>query len=113
PGFMVVRTDQGERLTRGGSLKLDAEGRLADAHGQLLMGEQGPIVVQGAALEVKSDGTLVVDGSVAGRLKLVTPRDRDTLLKAGAGRFAFEGALEPVVEGATRVRQGAIEEPNL
>ena len=33
-GFFVVQTAGGERLTRGGTFELDAEGRIADCGGQ-------------------------------------------------------------------------------
>ena len=37
PGFLVVHTADGDRLTRGGSLQLDPAGRLTDSHGDLVM----------------------------------------------------------------------------
>jgi len=112
PAFLTVATDKGERLTRGGSLRLDTNSRLTDAHGNLVLGDDGPIVIQGTALEVQSDGTMVVDGTVAGRLRLVQPRESGTLVKEGAGRFVAQGPLDPIADGTTRVRQGAVEEPN-
>src|SRR5690606_32401424 len=36
-GFLVVETPQGERLTRGGSFRLDDTGRVVDARGNLLL----------------------------------------------------------------------------
>ena len=113
PGFFVVQTDRGERLTRGGSLRLDPAGRLTDSHGDLVMGTEGPILVQGHAVEVQGDGSIVVDGASAGRLRMVDPRDPSTLLKEGFGRYVAKGAWHPVEEGVTRVRQGAVEEANL
>jgi flagellar basal-body rod protein FlgF len=113
PGFFVVRTVHGERLTRGGSLRLDAAGVLTDMHGDPLLGTQGPLVLNGSEVEVQSDGTVVVDGAVAGRLRVETVADTSTLIKEGAGRYAPDAPLAPVAEDGTRVRQGAVEEPNL
>jgi flagellar basal body rod protein FlgG len=112
PGFLVVRTAQGDRLTRGGSLSIDSAGQLTDSHGNPVIGEQGPLVIQGGSLEVKSDGQLLVDGAAAGRLQLVEPEDASQLSKEGGGRFVVNGALHPAT-AATRLRQGAVEEPNL
>jgi flagellar basal body rod protein FlgG len=112
PGFFVVGTDVGERLTRGGSLQLDPAGRLTDAHGNPLLGVDGPIVIQGSEVEVQGDGTILVDGTAAGRLRMVTVNDPATLLKEGFGRFVAGDPLVPAPEG-TRVRQGAVEEPNM
>ena len=87
PGFLVVRTEAGERLTRGGSLKLDAAGRLADAHGNLILGDEGPIVLQGSKIEARGDGTLVVDGAIAGKLRIENVADPALLQKEGVGRY--------------------------
>jgi flagellar basal body rod protein FlgG len=113
PGFLVVRTDHGERLTRGGSLKLDTDGYLTDSHGAPLLGEGGPILIAGSEVEVQGDGTVLVDGALAGRLRVANVEEPATLRKEGLGRFIAETPLSPVVEGATRLRQGAIEEPNM
>ena len=113
PGFFVVQTPQGERLTRGGSLKLDPVGRITDSQGHPILGDGGPVIVQGAELAVQGDGTVLVDGANAGRLRMVDPRDKSTLFKEGFGRYATQGPLQNVEEGVTRVRQGAIEEANL
>jgi flagellar basal body rod protein FlgG len=112
PGFLVVATGAGERLTRGGSLQIDREGRLADAHGAPLLGADGPIFVAGRDLEVHGDGTVKADGAVVGRLRLVT-HEGEPMRKEGHGRFVPQGALEPAIEGVTRVRQGSVEAPNV
>jgi len=113
PGFFVVRTERGERLTRGGSMRLDGEGRLTDAHGDLILGTDGPIVLQGGNVEVDADGTIRVDGASSGRLRVETVEDPATLRKEGRNRFIPACALEPVTEEETHVRQGAIEEANV
>lgn len=113
PGFFVVKTPGGERLLRGGSLRLDGMGRLTDQAGHSLVGVDGPVVVTGADMEVHEDGTVVVDGSLAGRLRVVSVADPSTLTKEESGLFAPSGATRPVSEGGTRVLQGRIEEANL
>lgn len=112
PGFFMVRTDHGERLTRGGSMHLDVAGRLTDSHGDPLLGEQGPIVADGAELEVQNDGTVAVDGTPVGKLRVVTVDDPTTLAKEGAGRYAPASPVRQAPEGSVRVRQGVIEESN-
>jgi flagellar basal body rod protein FlgG len=113
PGFLVVNTARGERLTRGGSLRLDPQGFLTDAHGDPVLGDSGPIAISGAQVEIQGDGSIVVDGAPAGRLRIVAPEASATLAKEGMGRYFAGGALAPVEDGVTRLRQGAIEEPNM
>ncbi len=44
---------------------------------------------------------------------MVNPEDPGALLKEGLGRYVSRSALTEVTEGATHVRQGAVEEGNL
>lgn len=112
PGFLVVTTAAGERLTRGGSLRLDAAGQLTDADGNPVQGEKGPVVPGVGKLEIQPDGTVLVDGATIDTLRLETVADPTALRKEGTGRFVPpEGAsLIPAV--GAQVRQGNIEEPN-
>ncbi len=112
-GFFVVQTDHGERLTRGGSLRLDGAGRLCDAQGDPLLGADGPVIAQGAEVTIHPDGSVTVDGTNAGRLQLVDLNESGTLMKEGFGRFAPTGGTHPVDEGSTQVRQGSVEDANL
>ncbi len=113
PGFFVVATDHGERLVRGGSMRLDAGGRLTDADGNPLLGGDGPVVLNGAEVEFEADGAVRVDGSVVARLRVVQPDDPEGLLKEGGGRYLAGGPVRPADDARTRVRQGSLEEPNV
>ncbi len=117
PGFLVLQTDQGERLTRGGSLALDAANRLSDRHGNLLLGENGPVQIplRYASLEIQADGQVMVDGTRIDRLRMETVKDPGTLLKEGAGRYQVAVAGEPMLPvdtTTTTVRQGQVEDSN-
>jgi len=113
PGFLVVRTAQGERLTRGGSLHLSGSGELVDMHGDPVLGQDGPITIAGAGVEIRGDGAVVVDGTEAGTLRLVAPPAAPQLAKEGAGRYVSAAPLTPADPASLRVRQGAIEESNM
>lgn len=112
-GFFVVDTPEGERLTRGGSFRLDAVGYLTDQQGHRVLGVDGPLLLQGGTVEVHGDGSIVVDGSNAGRLRMLDVADASQLHKEGFGRFSVSGSPHAVDENATRVRQGAVEEANI
>ena len=113
PGFFVVRTPRGERLMRGGSMRLDSRGVLSDMNGNPVLGQQGPVVLSGSKVVVHADGTLVVDDAVAGRLRIETVDEPGSLLKEGQGRFLPGGPTHEVEEGVAPIRQGAVEEANL
>lgn len=112
-GFLVVQTDHGQRLFRGGSLRLDSIGWLTDLHGDPVLGNKGPILVSGSDVTFHHDGRMMVDGKLAARLSLVTVEDPTTLKKEGSGRFIASTPLIPIPPESTRIRQGAVEEANL
>jgi flagellar basal-body rod protein FlgG len=71
------------------------------------------VVVQGGKVEVQGDGTVMVDGQSAGKLRIVSPDDPRQLLKEGFGRYAPGGEVHSVDEDTTHVRQGTVEDANL
>ena len=113
PGFLVVRTPQGDRLTRGGSLKLDAASRLVDTHGNLVVGDRGPVVIDGTDVHIDDDGSLFVDGALVAKLQMVDVADKSALRKEGSGRYVTDAPLQPTEEGRTFLRQREIEDPNV
>jgi flagellar basal body rod protein FlgG len=113
PGFLVVQTAQGERLTRGGPLHLSGSGELVDMHGDPVLGQDGPITIAGATVEIHGNGEVVVDGTVAGTLRLVAPPAPPQLAKESAGRYVSAAPLSSADPATLRVRQGAIEESNM
>jgi flagellar basal-body rod protein FlgG len=113
PGFFVLDTEHGQRLTRGGSLRLDTQGRLTDSMGDPLMAADGPLYVQGSNVEIQADGSVLVDGAPAGKLLMVSPNDASRLMKEGHGHYAVTGGMHPVDEAKTQVRQGSVEDANL
>jgi flagellar basal-body rod protein FlgF len=110
-GFLVVKTPNGERLSRGGSLALDANGQLVDGHGNTVLGQDGPIKLNGKQVEIQPDGTIAVDGKEVGRLRLETVKDLSTLKKEGAGLFVSDKSSE--VTDPITVRQGSLEDANV
>src|SRR5919206_3830734 len=66
--FLVVSTPNGERLSRGGSLRLDEAGRLTDAAGSPVLGERGVITVPPGELQIDATGMVSVDNRELDRL---------------------------------------------
>jgi flagellar basal-body rod protein FlgG len=111
PGYLVVQTAGGPRLTRGGTLHVDLEGRLATQAGHPLLDTGGvPIRVGDRRWEIARDGAVIVDEKPVGRLRLVLPaaaprREGNTLFDAGDAKDAPAGSV--------RVLQGYREHSNV
>jgi flagellar basal-body rod protein FlgF len=118
-GFFVVKTANGERYSRGGSVQVDDGGNLTDSSGHQLLGESGPIRVtsRGNAevgpIQVARDGTVTVDKAEVGRLRVETIPDKTTLLAEGSGLFIPPSKRIRVDPDAHIVRQGSLEQSNV
>ncbi len=108
-GYFVVRTPAGERLTRDGRFRLDAEGRLTTSDGYFVLGENGddPIVVPPGKVEIDAGGAIVADGQQVDQIRL---RTAATLTRDGSTRYIATGAQTPVTPV---VRQGETERSNV
>ena len=120
-GFFVVRTPAGERLSRGGTLRVDDLRRLVDPAGHLLIGETndadgatGAIMIPSDAgkIEISGDGTVSADGHAIARLRVERPVVGATLTHAGDTLFAASGTASVALD-ARGVRQGTREESNV
>src|SRR5262245_48269094 len=72
-GFFVVRTAAGERYTRDGHLKLDAQGRLVTADGDPILSDGGEITIPPGQSDIKiaRDGTVSTMEGQAGKFRVV------------------------------------------
>jgi flagellar basal-body rod protein FlgF len=109
-GYFVVDNGVNQALTRNGHFAINAEGYLANDNGDLVLGENGPIRLDGP-VEFGADGSIMVDNQVIDRLLVVMPEDESMLVKEGHSRFILDGEwtrLETAV-----VQQGALENSNV
>ncbi len=111
--WFVVQTPKGDRYTRNGEFKINADGQLTMASGDPVLGEGGPITfAQGeTGIEIASDGTISTNLGQRGKLRLVHFADNDVLKKEGALMFSTDTAPQ-AAEDAT-VAQGIIENSNV
>jgi flagellar basal-body rod protein FlgF len=111
--FFVVQTPNGERLSRGGSFSLNESGQIADANGNLLLGEDGPITVPPGALEIDGAGALRVAGQEIGQLRVETVPADAPLLHEGGTLFLPDPDRQPAPPESRMVRQGFVEDSNV
>ena len=119
PGFFVVDTPQGERLTRRGSFGMDEEGYLATPEGHRVQGDGGEIdvgagVSRGEAVVIGKDGSVQIGDATVGTLRVVDPGDAAALHREPGGLYrAGQGDLVPQETGAYVVHQGSLENSNV
>lgn len=114
PGFFLVETDTGERLTRAGSFAVSAIGDLVTPDGhRILDGGGAPIFVPPDATDfsVAADGTISAAGRPLGQIGLVRPADPTDLVREGGTLFRADSGVEPVEGG--RILQGFLENANV
>lgn len=114
PGFFLVTTAEGDRLTRAGSFTPSPEGILVASDGaQLLDAGGAPIFVPAGAsgISVGADGTMSADGNPIAQIGLWEPTDPLQLNRAAGVRFDPGDAPLPVENG--RVLQGFVERSNV
>lgn len=124
-GYFEVMTEAGPAYTRQGNFHVDAQGRLVTVQGYPVMGLGGEINLGTATPSVDEAGRLrngaqakgvpgaLLDAPVLAQLKLVALSDHQALQRLGDGLLAGGGTATPMAEGATRVRQGYLENSNV
>lgn len=114
PGFLVVRTPQGEVYTRRGDLVLTPGGVLVTAEGYPVLDvNRDELKLEGGLPVIGPDGTVLVGESQAGQLAVVEFENPAELEKLGQSMFAAT-AGSGAARAATRtaVRQGFLEASN-
>ncbi len=110
-GWFAVQTTAGRLYTRNGNFHVDGNGHLATAEGNLVTGAQGAITIPPGKLSVSNDGTISVDGALAGQLKVVSFASGTPLTPAGDSSFAAPPGSE--LTGKATVIQGSLEGSNV
>lgn len=114
PGFFLVATAEGDRLTRAGSFTPSPDGLLVASDGAALLDAGGaPVFVPADAnrIAVGADGTLSADGNPLAQIGLWEPPDVLAMTRAEGVRFDPGGP--PVPTGEAKILQGFIERSNV
>ncbi len=112
-GLFTIQTANGMRYTRQGAFSLSSSHTVVTPSGEPLLGENGPIRVNGSSILVEPDGTVLVDGAEVDKLRLRRPRDAHHLIREGANYFrATDDQVEPATK-TTQVLRNTIEDANV
>jgi flagellar basal-body rod protein FlgF len=115
-GFFAVRTPRGERYTRAGAFQIGSDGTLATAQGYPVLDAGGSTIsVQPDAktMSIGDDGTLTVDDSEVGQIKVVKFRQINGLEKDGEQMFRATQRSGQAEVFQANVQAGALEMPNV
>ena len=112
PGYLMVKTSDGDRLVRSASLTLNASGEVALPTGEPVLGASGaPIPVGSSDWKISESGTITSrNGQVLGRLRLVMPNTPLTPTGNGMSAAAEVRVLAP---GTVNVLSGHLERSNV
>ena len=115
PGFFVVQTPNGERYTRGGSLRLDEKHQLVDVDGRPLLGvkKKGPLVLTDAPVEITSAGEVRQNGQIVDQLRMEQAPKGVELSREGESLWVPPQTRELTAPDARHVKQGYLEESNV
>lgn len=90
-GFFVIENKAGIAYSRKGNFSIRKD-VLVTQSGDNVLGEAGPIRINGKHVTIESNGTVLVDGAAAGKLRVVSFDNRQNLLRGGDGLFTDPGA---------------------
>jgi len=113
-GFFKIQTANGIRYTRDGAFKLDETGTLATWNGDSVLGQNGPITIDGSKVSIGGDGQVQVDGESVDRLMVVDFESPQLLKKEGGSCYSYTGEENEIstVENV-RVQQNYLESSNV
>ncbi|WP_088330261.1 flagellar basal-body rod protein FlgF [Lacimicrobium sp. SS2-24] len=122
-GWLSVQDAQGnEAYTRAGNLQVGADGLLEDGHGNLVIGDGGPIALPLplSKIDIAADGTLSIRPQGApvevlaevGQLKLVNP-ELSQMEKGSDGLFRLKDGTPAAQDINVRLSNGMLEGSNV
>jgi len=111
-GFFVIQSSSGTLYTRDGGFHRTQDGRLVTAAGDPVLGEQGPIQLPNGVVAVAADGTISVDGAVAGRVRIAEFAPTTELTASGKALYAAPPGSE-LPAASSSIRQAMIEQSNV
>jgi flagellar basal-body rod protein FlgG len=113
-GFFKIDTPNGIRYTRDGSFTRNAEGMLVTHNGDTVLGQNGPIHIDGSKVTIGSNGQVEVDDASVDTLVVVDFKQPHLLKKEGASHYLYQGEESGVSTPENIViRQNYLESSNV
>lgn len=113
-GFFAIEQNNGATAyTRNGSFVTNKNKELVTKSGAKVLGESGKIVINGSHVNIDADGTIRVDGNMAGKLKIVSFTDASQLTRGAEGHYIDDGSARLKKSDASRISGGYLETSNV
>jgi flagellar basal-body rod protein FlgG len=112
-GFFALQSKKGTTYTRNGSFILNNKNELVTHNHEYVLGETGKIIINGKDINIDGDGTVQVDGNIAGKLKIVSFINQNELTRAAGGQYIDEGKAHQKKADNYRVSNGYLEMSNV
>jgi flagellar basal-body rod protein FlgG len=106
-GFFALEND---RYTRNGNFKISSDGYLTTQDNIRVLGDGGPIAIDGSRIDISTSGEIFVDEISTGNIKIVDFEDKKRLDKAEGGYFI---SSDPGQEINPAINQGYLETSNV
>jgi flagellar basal-body rod protein FlgG len=90
-GFFKIETPNGLRYTRDGAFSTNAQGVLITGSGDTVLGENGPITVEGGEVYIGRDGQVVVNNESVDKILVVDFDEPQLLRKEGGSYYSYQG----------------------
>ena len=114
--FFCIAVPQGnqflEYYTRDGGFKLDSNGRLVTRDGYQVMGQNGPVILEGSDFTITDRGEIIQNGETVDYLRIRKFENLESLRKYGFNLLtATAESRDGVFEGI--IHQGFVERSNV
>lgn len=111
-GYFTLQTPNGIRYTRNGSFTRNGQNELVDSEGNRVLGQRGPIRINGDKMTVSSDGQVMMDGIAVDRLRLAQFQNENQLTKEGNSLYIAPAGVQ-ARQATGQVEQGYLEQSNV
>ncbi|MFZ5775712.1 MAG: flagellar basal-body rod protein FlgF [Thermodesulfobacteriota bacterium] len=111
-GFFRIQTPNGIRYTRAGNFQINNLGQVVTPDGYQLLGEGGPVVVDGQKVEVSREGRFFVDGAPVNQVPVIEISP-NAITKAGENLYQLSEGGEELPAQDFQIQQGFVEKSNV
>ena len=112
-GFFNIRTDEGDFLSRNGSFTVNGFSELTNLDGGIVLGLDGPIVVESENFTINEFGEVIQDGEITDKLSITAYTNIGDIYKVGTSYYKVaEEMTGEQVEFSGEIVQGFVERSN-